>query len=664
MQDAKASPSRNDEPSTRVLSAPAALIVGWFVFAIVNSVVLLLVEPRFSTLSATQRMLLHAYDVGHAMALGCAIAVAVWIWQRWKGSKRYLGWAFAAVASVGVGLSTLAEDLAGPASRMSGGSESPLPLLALIVLVSFGVPMVAFVATRLARGPWRLLPLLGALVVATVNYRVLRGDYPGAHLLFGACAGCATAGALYGLRWRAPQWLLWATLLLGGAIGLSTALIPPPNGIALALHHTWGVSLFPLLPRTWLNRESEAAAPPPMHFGDGQDIAPSGLLPVAPDSIILYYSVDSLRADLLTDAYATRFPEFHRLRNDSVWFTRARTPGSQTVYTLTSVMAGTYFSQQFWSSRWVAEGKGSRGLWPHEDPTVRFPRILSDAGIPTVQYGQAVWLLNEYGMTRGFSEEKIIAPVPGRPSTKGKWSTGDDIMRAIEARLRRHDEGPLFLFFHDLDPHSPFDLGRIKNGSAREKYLSEIKLVDERIGQLRRLLEELGLTDRTILIFSSDHGEGFGEHGTSFHGGNLYDEQLGVPLLILHPQALPREVDEPVTLMDLGPTTLDLMGLTTPAYFMGQSLVPYLAGKTPELSRPIIAEGRLKQAMVLPNGLKLIRNQREKTFEIYDLNKDPKELDNLYDKIGDQGPAEMQELVRFFQTYQIRKKGYTIPYRR
>jgi arylsulfatase A-like enzyme len=117
-------------------------------------------------------------------------------------------------------------------------------------------------------------------------------------------------------------------------------------------------------------------------------------------------------------------------------------------------------------------------------------------------------------------------------------------------------------------------------------------------------------------------------------------------------------------LIDLGPTILDLMGLSTPSYFMGQSLVPYLAGKTPKLSRPIIAEGRLKQAMVLPNGLKLIRNQREKTFEIYDLTKDPKELDNLYDEMGDQGALEMQKLVQFFQTHQIRKKGYEIPYRR
>jgi arylsulfatase A-like enzyme len=289
---------------------------------------------------------------------------------------------------------------------------------------------------------------------------------------------------------------------------------------------------------------------------------------------------------------------------------------------------------------------------------------LADAGIPTVQYGQAVWLLNEYGMTRGFSEEKFIRPTPGRPSTKGKWSTGDDILDAIDARLRRQGQGPLFLFFHDLDPHSPFDLGRIKKGSGRERYLSEMDLVEERIGQLRRLLEELGLAERTTLIFSSDHGEGFGEHGTSFHGQNLYDEQIHVPLLIHHPYARPHEVEEPVTLIDLGPTILDLMGLSTPSYFMGQSLVPYLAGKTPKLSRPIIAEGRLKQAMVLPNGLKLIRNQREKTFEIYDLSKDPKELDNLYGKMGDQGPLAMQKLVQFFETYQIRKDGYEIPYRR
>jgi len=211
MQEATALRSGNEEPANLALKSPATLILGWLVFAIASSVVLLLVEPRPSSLSATQRLLLYVYDIGHALVLGYAIAAAVWIWNHWKGSRRYVGWTIAAIASVGVGLATLAEDLAGPASRMSAGSESPLPLLAMIALVSLGVPMVAFVATWLGRGFWRLLPLCGALFVAIGNYLVLQGDYPGAHLLFGVCAGCAAAGALHGLRWHAPSWLLWTT---------------------------------------------------------------------------------------------------------------------------------------------------------------------------------------------------------------------------------------------------------------------------------------------------------------------------------------------------------------------------------------------------------------------------------------------------------------------
>jgi len=155
--------SSNKERSTLALNPPAALVLGWLVFAIVSSAVLFVVAQRSLSLSASQRLLLHLYGLGHALALGCAIAAGVWIWKHWKGSRRYLGWAIAAIASVGVGLLTLAEDLTGPAARMSGGSESPLPLLAMIVLVSLGVPVVAFVATWLARGFWRLLPLCGAL---------------------------------------------------------------------------------------------------------------------------------------------------------------------------------------------------------------------------------------------------------------------------------------------------------------------------------------------------------------------------------------------------------------------------------------------------------------------------------------------------------------------
>ncbi len=192
--------------------------------------------------------------------------------------------------------------------------------------------------------------------------------------------------------------------------------------------------------------------------------------------------------------------------------------------------------------------------------------------------------------------------------------------------------------------------------------------MDRQFGQIRAALVKTGLDAKAVIIFGADHGEGWGEHGTVFHGQNLYDEQVRVPLFIRVPGVAPRVVDTRISLIDLGPTNLDLMGAPTPAQFMGESLVPFLRGQAPTLTRPIIAEGRMKQSMILEDGFKVIRDQRSGSLEIYDLNRDPGELDNLYDDLGDDlgddGQARMAALRAFFDTHKIRKKGYKIPYRR
>src|SRR5690606_28869099 len=135
-------------------------------------------------------------------------------------------------------------------------------------------------------------------------------------------------------------------------------------------------------------------------------------------------------------------------------------------------------------------------------------------------------------------------------------------------------------------------------------------------------------------IVSSDHGEAFGEHDTWEHTKTLYDEMIRVPLLVRGPGVVPRVIDEPVTLLDLGPTVLDVFRTPIPAAWAGQSLVPLLAGATgreAELERPILAEGRRRRAIVMPDGMKVIVDLRRKLVEAYDLAADPGELDDVWD---------------------------------
>jgi arylsulfatase A-like enzyme len=160
----------------------------------------------------------------------------------------------------------------------------------------------------------------------------------------------------------------------------------------------------------------------------------------------------------------------------------------------------------------------------------------------------------------------------------------------------------------------------------------EVALADAQLGRLRRALHELGLANRTALIVGSDHGEGFGEHRVFYHNKTLYEVMVHVPLMFEIPGVKPREVDDFVSLMDVGPTVLALFGAPTPGYFMGESLVPYLSGGRADTNRLILMEKREERAMVFPDGLKVMR--RGPSQEIYDIRRDPTEADNLWDSLG------------------------------
>jgi arylsulfatase A-like enzyme len=165
------------------------------------------------------------------------------------------------------------------------------------------------------------------------------------------------------------------------------------------------------------------------------------------------------------------------------------------------------------------------------------------------------------------------------------------------------------------------------------------------------------------LIVSSDHGEAFGDHGTHEHAKSLYEELTHVPLFVASPVVAPRKVEDRVSLVDLGPTILDLFGLDAPAAFLGQSLVPLLAGGSATLTRPIFAEGRLRRALTLPDGTKVIEDLRRKTVEVYDLASDPKETRNLFDVEPARGDAALAALRAFFAAHTRTEGGYEPPFK-
>jgi arylsulfatase A-like enzyme len=229
--------------------------------------------------------------------------------------------------------------------------------------------------------------------------------------------------------------------------------------------------------------------------------------------------------------------------------------------------------------------------------------------------------------------------------------------------LEEHQGGPLFAFAHMLDAHSPYN-SVVRHGPPFERYVAEVGAVDAQLKRLRTALSKPSIKDRACLIVYSDHGEAFGEHGLTFHGQALYDVLLRVPLMIWTPGRRSARIDTPVSLVDIGPTVLDLFGLATPGTSMGQSLAPLLTGDEPALTRPIVAEARLKRAMVFPDGVKIIHDTRMRTVQLYDLRKDPKEEDNLFDGDSDDARRRLGLLKRLFDAHALDRPGYRPPYRK
>jgi arylsulfatase A-like enzyme len=201
-----------------------------------------------------------------------------------------------------------------------------------------------------------------------------------------------------------------------------------------------------------------------------------------------------------------------------------------------------------------------------------------------------------------------------------------------------------FLLAHYFDPHFPYET---KPGFAHlnELYDVEIAYADHHLG---RLLEAVARAPgRTLVVFTADHGESFGEHDLYFHGRSLYDAELRVPLVVALPGVARagHRVATPVSHVDLMPSLLELLGIAVPPGLGGRSLVPAIQGGE-VVARPIYGESLVHwfevddgvQIHALVDGrYKWI--ERQETLgdsgevhtrrELYDLEADPGESVNL-----------------------------------
>ncbi|MDX2437244.1 MAG: sulfatase [Acidobacteriota bacterium] len=168
-------------------------------------------------------------------------------------------------------------------------------------------------------------------------------------------------------------------------------------------------------------------------------------------------------------------------------------------------------------------------------------------------------------------------------------------------------------------------------------YELEVEYVDREIGRLLAFMEQRQLLENTLVVFLSDHGEGLGNHRHFGHISQLYNSLLHVAFIAAFPGHLPEGlvIDEPVAMVDVLPTVLDLMDLESPDRINGASLLPLIRGDG-GAPRAIVAETYRpeayseKRALVL-DGFKYIHSWTDdhEWEELYDLENDPGELHEL-----------------------------------
>jgi arylsulfatase A-like enzyme len=410
--------------------------------------------------------------------------------------------------------------------------------------------------------------------------------------------------------------------------------------------------------------------------------------PAGPRDLVVLV-LDAVRKDHLSVYGYERdtSPTIDALARQGVMFDRAYTPAPWTLASVASLLTGN-----------MPETHGA-GTWSDDrskgNPTalsgaaVTITERLKDAGYKTYCRSANPYL--DLGVTQGFDRSETL---PGNAQELVDWG--------LDAANEAGDR-PLFLYLQFMDAHTARDLPteftnlyatpdagerlpvhktfdewiiqQFRDGELERYrknriavYDGAIRLIDREIARLLKGLEKRGRLDRTWVVVMSDHGEEFWDHfeieekcyhdSRGFfgvgHGHSLFEELVGIPLIVRGPEAAAgHRVRNPVSLVDLGPTLLDLMGPGEKIgeYTLGRSRAAALRGGEVERT-PIFAQqllyGHKRRTVIDVDDVKLIRSYdpREKDF-LFDLKTDPHERDNRIDK----DPERVTKLKAMLDAY-------------
>jgi arylsulfatase A-like enzyme len=362
---------------------------------------------------------------------------------------------------------------------------------------------------------------------------------------------------------------------------------------------------------------------------------------------VLLYVIDALRADHLS-IYGYGLPTSPRLAQlaqRGAVFLNAYSTSSNTMNSIAPLLTSVQPSEAF---RYLRS--------PEHTTKPTLAEAFRDGGWATAAFQANPWVRPGLGFGRGFEEYAVL---------NNRWRSAirKTTAELLHARVLRWLDGPgsspFFLYVQSMDVHSPYAppepfRGRFSDASPTPKarpadldvgaenavppdrleallanlqphhYDDAVAYADHQLGVLLDALGERGLRESTIIVVTADHGEALGERGRYLHGVSLHEEQTHIPLILLLPgDETALRPEQPVSLLDLGPTLLDLVGLPIPEHFQGSSLL-----RRPPPGRTPAAVGELGHNYFVREGpFKLVVS--DKSCQLHDLRVDREEVDDV-----------------------------------
>jgi arylsulfatase A-like enzyme len=241
----------------------------------------------------------------------------------------------------------------------------------------------------------------------------------------------------------------------------------------------------------------------------------------------------------------------------------------------------------------------------------------------------------------------------------------------VESDRKRYDESSLPLPAN-YRPLHPFNNGELtirdealapwpRTPEVVRKHLTDyygvITHLDRQIGRILQALRDSGEFDRTLIVFSSDHGLAIGSHGL-FGKQNVYEDGMKVPFLVSGPGIPHGRSDAFAYLFDIAPTLCDLVAAPIPSTFDGRSLAPVIRGQVSGVRDAVFLAYRSVQRAVRLGDWKLIRYPEVDTTQLFNLRDDPHETRNL---AGDPAQAERVRALLSLLERQQSALGDTLP---